>query len=49
MDKDEWFIKRFEVPDNYSIVAPIAIGYFEDKDISVIKRREPEVLKYLGS
>jgi nitroreductase len=45
LDKDEWFRKRFEIPDNYAIVAPIALGYFENKSIPVIERRAPEVLK----
>jgi len=45
LDKDEWFRKKFEVPDNYAIVAPIALGYFENKDIPVIERRAPEILK----
>ena len=45
LDKDKWFRERFEAPDNYSIVAPIALGYFENKDIPVIERRTPEVLK----
>jgi len=45
LDKDGWFRKRFEIPDNYSIVAPLALGYFENKDIPVIERRTPKVLK----
>nr|MBU1328940.1 nitroreductase [Candidatus Omnitrophota bacterium] len=45
LDKDEWFRKKFEVPDNYAIVAPIALGYFKNKNIPVIERRIPEVLK----
>ena len=45
LDKDEWFRKKFEVPDNYAIVAPIALGYFENKDIPVIERRAPGILK----
>ena len=46
LDKDAWFRRKFEVPDNYSIVASIAVGYFENKDIPVIERRIPEILKY---
>ncbi len=45
LDKDEWFRKKFEVPENYGIVAPIALGYFENKDIPVIERRIPEIIK----
>jgi len=45
LDKDEWFRKKFEVPDNYTIVAPIALGYFENKNIPVIERRAPGILK----
>lgn len=48
LDKDVWFRKRFEIPDNYSIVAPVALGYFENKDILIIKRKTPEVLKNFG-
>ena len=48
LDKDAWFRKKFEVPDNYAIVAPIALGYFENKDIPVIERRIPEIQKYFG-
>jgi hypothetical protein len=48
LDRDKWFRKKFEVPDNYSIVAPIALGYFENKDIPVIERKAPEVLKEFG-
>ncbi|MFH1478773.1 MAG: nitroreductase [Candidatus Omnitrophota bacterium] len=46
LDKDEWFRQRFDLPDTYKIIAPIALGYFEDKDIPIIERVEPGVLKY---
>jgi len=45
LDKDGWFRKKFQIPENYAIVAPIALGYFENKDIPVIERRTPEILK----
>ena len=45
LNKDEWFRKRFDVPDNYAIVAPIALGYFENKDIPIIERKAPEILR----
>jgi nitroreductase len=48
LNKDEWFRKKFEIPDNYTIVAPIALGYFQDKDIPVIERKTPEILKFFG-
>ena len=46
LDKDEWFRKKFQLPDNYRVAAPIAIGYFENKLVPVIERRLPEILKY---
>jgi nitroreductase len=46
LDKDKWFRKKFEVPDNYSIVAPLALGYFENKSIPIIERKTPEILKF---
>ncbi|MFC1667287.1 nitroreductase family protein [Candidatus Omnitrophota bacterium] len=46
LEKDEWFRKRFEISDNYSIVAPIALGYFDDKDRPVIERKAVEILKW---
>ena len=46
LDKDKWFREKFQVPDNYKVVAPLALGYFENKDIPVIERRSPEILKY---
>ena len=45
LDKDEWFRKKFEIPDNYTVVAPIALGYFENKDIPVVERKTPEIMK----
>ncbi|MFA5340094.1 MAG: nitroreductase [Candidatus Omnitrophota bacterium] len=45
LDKDEWFRKKFAIPDNYAIVAPVALGYFENKDIPVIERKPPEILR----
>jgi len=46
LDKDKWFREKFQAPDNYSVVAPIALGYFENKDIPIIERKTPEVLKF---
>jgi len=46
MDRDKWFREKFQVPDNYGVVAPLALGYFENKDIPIIERRPPEILKY---
>jgi len=46
LDKDKWFRENFQLPDNYRVVAPIALGYFENKDIPVIERKPPEILKY---
>lgn len=46
LEKDEWFRKRFEVPDNYSIVAPIALGYFDPKETPVIERKPVEFLRW---
>ncbi|MFH1781997.1 MAG: nitroreductase [Candidatus Omnitrophota bacterium] len=46
LEKDEWFRKRFEIPEEYKIVAPLALGYYENKDIPVIERKDPEILKY---
>lgn len=48
LNKDEWFRKKFQVPSNYATVAPIALGYFENKNIPIIERRAPEVLKNFG-
>jgi nitroreductase len=45
LNKDEWFRKKFEIPDNYAVVAPIALGYFENKDIPIIGRKAPEILR----
>jgi len=46
LDKDKWFREKFQLLDNYKVVAPIALGYFDNKDIPVIERRPPEILKY---
>ncbi|MFA4991750.1 MAG: nitroreductase [Candidatus Omnitrophota bacterium] len=46
LDKDEWFRKRFDLPENYSIVAPIALGWFDPKDVPAIERKPLEILKY---
>ena len=46
LNKDKWFREKFQIPDNYKVVAPIALGYFENKDIPVIERRPLEILKY---
>ncbi|MBU3912307.1 MAG: nitroreductase [Candidatus Omnitrophica bacterium] len=46
LDKDEWFRRKFEIPDNYTVVAPIAIGYFDSKDAPQIERKPVEFLKY---
>ena len=46
LNKDEWFREKFKIPDNYTAVAPIALGYFENKDIPVIERKIPEVLNF---
>lgn len=46
LDKDEWFRKKFQIPDNYSIVAPLALGYFDPKDIPPIERNPVEFLRY---
>jgi len=46
LDKDKWFREKFQVPDNYRVVAPLAFGYFENKAIPVIERRPLEVIRY---
>lgn len=46
LDNDKWFRERFQLPDNYRVVAPLALGYFENKDIPVIERKPPGILKY---
>lgn len=46
LDMDAWFRETFEVPDAYTIIAPIALGYFEGQNIPVIERNNPEILKY---
>jgi nitroreductase len=45
LDKDKWFRTKFGIPEDYSVVAPIALGYFENKNIPVIERKEPGILK----
>lgn len=46
LENDEWFRKKFEIPDNYSIVAPLALGYFDQKDVPVIERKPVEIFKW---
>lgn len=46
LEEDEWFRKKFEAPDNYAVIAPLALGYFDPKDAPAIERRPIEVLKY---
>jgi len=46
LEKDKWFRKKFEIPDDYAIAAPLALGYFDAKDIPLIKRKPLEVLGY---
>jgi len=46
LEKDEWFRKTFEVPENYTVIAPLAIGYFNPKDAPGIERNPVEVLRY---
>lgn len=46
LDKDPWFRQKFQIPDNYTITAPLALGYFDPKDIQPIDRKPIEILKY---
>lgn len=46
LDSDKWFREKFQLPDNYRVVAPLALGYFENKDIPIIERKPPGILKY---
>ncbi len=46
LNEDKWFREKFQMPDNYRVVAPVALGYFENKDIPIIERKPPEILKY---
>ena len=46
IENDKWFREKFEIPDNYSIVAPLALGYFDKKDTPVIERKPVEILKW---
>jgi nitroreductase len=47
LNEDKWFREKFQLPENYRVVAPIALGYFEDKDMLLIERKPPEILKFL--
>jgi len=46
LEKDPWFLKKFHIPDEYAIVAPIALGYFDSKDVPLIERKPLEILRY---
>lgn len=46
IEKDSWFIKKLQIPENYSVVAPIALGYFNEKHILLIERKPIEILRY---
>lgn len=46
LEKDKWFRKKFEIPETYTIVAPIALGYFNKENIPVIERKPIEILKW---
>lgn len=46
LNEDKWFREKFQVPDNYRVIAPLALGYFENKDVPVIERRPPEIIRY---
>ena len=46
LNEDKWFREKFQVPDNYRVVAPLALGYFENKNIPIIERRPSEIIKY---
>jgi nitroreductase len=45
LNKDQWFRQKFQIPDNYTIVAPLALGYFDPKDIQPIERKPIEILR----
>ncbi len=46
LDNAGWLRKTFEIFDNYAVVAPIALGYFDPKDVPQIERKPVEFLKY---
>ncbi|MDP2911639.1 MAG: nitroreductase family protein [Candidatus Omnitrophota bacterium] len=46
LNEDKWFREKFQLPDNYRVVAPLALGYFENKNIPIIERRPPEIIRY---
>lgn len=46
LENDEWFKERFGISDNYAVVAPIALGYFEKKDTALIERKPVEIVKW---
>lgn len=46
LEEDNWFIKTFQIPDEYAIVAPIALGYSDQKDVPVIERKPVEIIRY---
>jgi nitroreductase len=47
LDKDKWFRKNFQVPENYAIVAPLVLGYFDKKDVPFIERKGIEIIRWL--
>jgi len=46
LEKDPWFIEKLQIPDGYAIVAPLALGYFDPKDVPTIERKPLELLRY---
>lgn len=47
LENDEWFKNTFKIPEDYVIVAPIALGYFDKKDAGHVERKPAEILKWL--